>query len=263
MKTAYRNTFLVLFTMIVLFCITPVGANAGSIAKVDDDQGVLHVNYDGNSSNIKVMVEHKGEKYFYDMLDSSESFSLQMGDGSYTVAILEQVNGQKYKVLNKKTVTFKNSSEEVYLSSIQNVEWNDNLAAIKKAKELTRNAKTDQEKVQAIYSYVVKNVKYDYAKISQMDGSYIPSVTSTFESNKGVCYDYAALFAAMLRSVDVPTKLVKGYKSDIASYHAWNQVYVNGQWITVDTTYDSGLLANGIEYKMVKADSEYSVAKIY
>ncbi len=217
MKTSYRNTFLVLFTMIVLFCLTPVGAYAGSIATVDDDKGVLHVNYNASSSNIKVMVEHKGEKYFYDMHDSNESFSLQMGNGSYKVAVLEQVSGKKYKVLTKKTVNFKNSGEEVYLSSIQNVEWDENLEAIKKAEELTQGAETDMEKVQAIYDYVVSNLDYDYAKISQMDGSYIPSVKSTFESNRGVCYDYAALFAAMLRSVDVPTKLVKGYKSDIAS----------------------------------------------
>ncbi len=263
MKRLYKNTFLILFSMIMLFCLTPIEAQANSTVKVNKAQGVLQINYSGDTSSIKVMVEHKGEKYFYDMHDSSESFSLQMGNGKYTVALLEKVNGKKYKVLSKETINFNNTSMDVYLSSIQNIEWDETLNAIKKATELTNDGKTDQEKVQYVYDYIVKNVKYDYPKISQMDGSYIPSVPVTYDSNMGICYDYSSLFAAMLRSIDVPTKLVKGYKSDIASYHAWNQVYVNDKWITVDTTYDSGLLTHGINYKMVKPDSEYTTAKFY
>ncbi len=43
----------------------------------------------------------------------------------------------------------------------------------------------------------------------------------------------------MLRSIDIPTKLVMGYKNDIEKYHAWNEVYLDGKWINLDTTYDS------------------------
>ena len=47
---------------------------------------------------------------------------------------------------------------------------------------------------------------------------------------KGICFDYAALMTAMLRSQDIPTKLVVGYTGNL--YHAWINVYLEGQgWV--------------------------------
>lgn len=43
-------------------------------------------------------------------------------------------------------------------------------------------------------------------------------------SRKGICFDYAALMTAMLRSQDIPTKLVIGYTGSL--YHAWVDVYI-------------------------------------
>jgi len=50
------------------------------------------------------------------------------------------------------------------------------------------------------------------------------------ERKKGICFDYAALMAAMLRSQNVPCKLVVGYAGEV--YHAWISVWTeeNG-WI--------------------------------
>ena len=49
---------------------------------------------------------------------------------------------------------------------------------------------------------------------------------------KGICFDYAALMTAMLRSQDIPTKLVVGYTGNL--YHAWINVYLEGQgWVVI------------------------------
>ena len=44
-------------------------------------------------------------------------------------------------------------------------------------------------------------------------------------SGKGICFDYAALMAAMLRSQRIPTKLQVGYAGE--AYHAWISCYVD------------------------------------
>ena len=67
----------------------------------------------------------------------------------------------------------------------------------------------------------------------------------------------------MLRSVDVPTKLIMGYKDDIESYHAWNEVYLDGQWMVMDTTYDAAYAQKDVPINMIKANKEYKIEKIY
>ena len=54
----------------------------------------------------------------------------------------------------------------------------------------------------------------------------------------------------MLRSQGIPTKLVKGYSDNVDGYHAWNEVYINEEWITIDTTLDAvlGSIGEKAEY---------------
>ena len=40
----------------------------------------------------------------------------------------------------------------------------------------------------------------------------LPSVDETLKTKKGICFDYAALMTAMLRSQGIPTKLEIGYQ---------------------------------------------------
>ncbi|MNE59256.1 Transglutaminase-like superfamily protein [compost metagenome] len=92
---------------------------------------------------------------------------------------------------------------------------------------------------------------------------YIPNNDSTLLSNKGICYDYASLFATMLRSEGIPTKLVMGNTSYVSTYHAWNEVLLNGKWVTIDTTVDAGLAKNNKDVGLTKVASKYSAAKFY
>ena len=46
----------------------------------------------------------------------------------------------------------------------------------------------------------------------------------TLKSGKGICFDYAALMSAMLRSQRIPVRLEVGYVGEI--YHAWISCYI-------------------------------------
>ena len=99
--------------------------------------------------------------------------------------------------------------------------------------------KTDMDKVTAIYNYIAGHYTYDTKLASDITSGkvskYIPDTAATLNSNKGICYDLASLFAAMCRSQDIPCTLTKGYVG--SSYHAWNKVNVSGNWYQIDMTY--------------------------
>ncbi len=258
---------LVLFSLVVtLLSSTVAFASTSTIDKSQLDSGLVSINYTPKKDVVtKIMISKGNIKYTYD-LKSNNNLPLQLGDGKYIVSILENVEGNTYRQVEKEEINLKlSNSNEVFLQSIQIINWNENMESIKKAKELTKNAKNDNEKVVAIYNHIVNNINYDYDKAKNVKTGYIPSIDNTLKELKGICYDYSALFAAMLRSVDVPAKLVMGTKNDIDSYHAWNQVYLKdtNEWVTIDTTYDARMKKGNVASTMIKDEKEYSIEKQY
>ena len=84
---------------------------------------------------------------------------------------------------------------------------------------------SDLDVVTNIYHYVIENITYDEEKAENVAYGYVPDVDETLSSGKGICFDYAALMAAMLRSQRIPTKLQVGYAGE--AYHAWISCYVD------------------------------------
>ncbi|SDY73475.1 Transglutaminase-like superfamily protein [Proteiniborus ethanoligenes] len=259
---------LVIFSLIatIILSSTVAFASTSNIDKSQLESGLISINYTPKKDvATKVMISKGDVKYTYD-IKAYNSFPLQLGDGKYTVSILENVDGNKYRQVEKEEINLKlSNANTVFLQSSQIVNWNENMDAIKKANELTKGAKNDNEKVIAIYNYIVNNISYDNEKAVSVQAGYIPSIDSTLNEQKGICYDYSALFAAMLRSVDVPTKLVMGRKNDIEAYHAWNQVYLKdtNEWIIIDTTYDASMKKGKSATSMIKSEKEYTVEKQY
>jgi len=197
------------------------------------------------------------ERYIYDLLlkeGEIEKYPIQMGYGDYSIAVYENIVGTRYS----KKFSYSTKDVEVdneFLSSTQIVKWSEEDEVIRLAEEL--------ETLENIYNYVVNNYKYDYEKIKTLDTTYIPNINETFISKSGICYDYAALFASMLRSQGIETKLVKGYKVNSTVYHAWNEVYYHEEWHVMDTTFDAYYTQAGIETTMFKSELDYLKIKEY
>lgn len=229
-------------------------------------KGIISIQYDVKSNlKTKLLVTKGKDQYTYNLIaGSNHTFPLQLGNGDYTISLLEQTKGNKYRLVHKDTVRLNlNDSSVVYLNSVQNVSWNELSKAVLVAKEITRTKATDGEKVQAVYDYVTSNIKYDKQLALSNPIDYLPQIDRTFTSKKDICYGYSALFAAMLRSVDVPTKLVMGNTDYVTTYHAWNEVYLNGSWVIIDTTVDSGWMGTTTSFEMIKDSSKYTAAKQY
>ena len=96
---------------------------------------------------------------------------------------------------------------------------------------------SDAEKAACIYNYITGLLTYDKEKAATVEKGYLPDVDATLRERKGICFDYAALFAAMLRAQNIPVRLAIGYVQPDNIYHAWNQVYIDGEWVWMDATF--------------------------
>lgn len=66
----------------------------------------------------------------------------------------------------------------------------------------------------------------------------IPDALTTLQSRRGDCNEHAALFAALARRAGIPTRVAAGvtYHAGAFYYHAWNEVCLDGRWLSLDTT---------------------------
>ena len=175
--------------------------------------------------------------YNYDLPndDTPVVFPMNMGDGAYLMRVMKNTEGNNYVEVESQQVDVTLATEYApFVIPNQFCEYDESSTCVAKARELTANASNQGEAVRAICNYVIENVKYDSDKaqvLSTVTG-YIPNPDKTLSEGMGVCFDYASLGAAMLRSLGFPTKIITGYVTPGDLYHAWIMVYVNGSWQT-------------------------------
>lgn len=252
------------FALILVFLICSLGQTYASSYDVSLlDNKIIKVASSQYGSDMRIMVEKGNDKYYYSLNNPEEELPVQLGDGSYSVKVLKKIEGNKYKVVEKSNLNIKNSSIDVFLSSSQPVYWDGIKSISELAKELTKDSNSDKEKVEAVYQYIIMNIKYDNNKINTISTDYVPDLEKILKDKNGICYDYAALFAGLLRSQGIYTKLIKGYKNDMKEYHAWNEVLLDGKWVIIDTTYDAALSKGNKNLSMIKSANEYNKIREY
>ena len=189
---------------------------------------------------MKVKVERGDGSYFYDLNNKGdyEVYPLQMGNGSYTIKVYEQVEGTSYAVLYAIDINVSmKDTDRVFVFPNQYVWYTNYNDAVELSYQLCQNVSTDQERVDIIFDYIDSHIKYDTKKAETVTSGYLPNVDETLSSGKGICFDYAALMASMLRAHDIPTRLAIGNVDPEGILHAWNQIYIDGKWIWMDATF--------------------------
>jgi transglutaminase-like putative cysteine protease len=78
-----------------------------------------------------------------------------------------------------------------------------------------------------------------YTAIRKQPVVSIPSAVEVLKQKVGDCNEHTALYAALARSVGLPTRMAAGivYMENGFYYHAWPEVWL-GAWIAVDPTLD-------------------------
>jgi len=234
--------------------------------------GLVQICYNSDSeAKLKLQVLNGDNKIVYNLRGdgSVESFSLQYGSGEYTVRIMENVEDDQYMAVETKKFEAQIDDEiDVYLNSIQNVNWDYDKLPIEDVPYIvyeslsTGESRLLYECSEDLYFFVTDNIDYDNDKINTLPYNYLPDIEETYTDKSGLCYDYASLFASMLRSIGVPAKLVKGYTSEQPNvYHAWTEVYIEGRWMILDPTMGSNEFGEFVLLDAEKSSNDY--VKVY
>ena len=190
-----------------------------------------------SEKRLKFQVKFAEETYTYDLArDGTPSvFPLSCGDGEYRFRVMENVVDSKYAELYASSCEVRLSDEfQPFLRPSDYVPYSAQSQCVAKASELAAACSTQAELVGAIYGFICQHVSYDREKAATVSSGYLPNPDETLQTGRGICFDYASLAAAMLRSQGIPTREIFGYVSPNGVYHAWNMFYSAEQgWITV------------------------------
>ncbi len=195
---------------------------------------------------LKVLISHDSQQLYFDLTNDGQydSYSLTCGDGSYTVTVYANIGGDQYTPLLSGSFSVTISDEFApYLIPNHYVRYQPGDDVLDLSSQLAQGTEGDLAIVEAAYQYVIRHIRYDDDKAAaagagQLAG-YVPDPDTTLSEQEGICFDYAALFAALLRSQGIPTRLVMGYVQPSGVYHAWNEVYITDiGWVNMQIYFD-------------------------
>lgn len=198
-------------------------------------QGYLMVQYTGDNPKVKVRIKNPNDKdpYTYDLEEGYNVLPITGGNGTYVLSAYENITGTRYSKFFQQDYTIELENDYIpYLYPNQYVNFDEDSKTVAMGQELAVSANNDLDVVSLVYDYVIDQISYDDQRASQIEKGqltgYIPDVDSVLAEKKGICFDYAAVMATMLRSQNIPTRMMIGYAKmpDGSVYHAWIGVYI-------------------------------------
>lgn len=180
------------------------------------EQGIMRTNYVSDKDLVLQRVYLFLETVLYD------SFHLQAG----VIAQIDPSKNDPYKtrfidvvVDEEKLIESKNYARRII-------------------NELNIRESTQQEQIKAIHDYLVLNTEYDESLL-ELDISLYqdhPAFTpyGVYVTNKAVCSGYARAFIQLSAELNIPSMMVSSQNMN----HAWNAVYVDGEWLFLDATWN-------------------------
>jgi len=123
----------------------------------------------------------------------------------------------------------------------------DNELIRQKALSIVEGAASNSAKVERL-------VQWLYQNISKTPTVSFPSALDVLRSQEGDCNEHAVLFAALARSLGIPTRICVGvvYQAESFYYHAWNKVWTDG-WTACDPTFGQ-FVADATHLKFLEGD---------
>ena len=192
------------------------------------DKGYFCVRCSADAAKIKLQVAAPNDVIYTYNLKSGDDYTvipLSLGDGVYRVGVYTNLQDNMYAAIFSQDleVTLEDALTP-FLYPNTFVDFQEGMAAVDAAEAACYPAADDLEAVAAIYGYVTSHLTYDYVKAATVESGYIPDVDAMLAEGKGICFDYASLMAAMLRSQQIPARLEIGYAGTV--YHAWISTYI-------------------------------------
>ncbi len=191
-------------------------------------EGYIVVSYLGDCPKVKLQITGPNEvTYTFNCKGGGvgEVFPLAAGSGTYQVSVYENIEGSQYATAYTHEIEVEQlDPTRVFLYPNQYVDFDASSEAVAKGQELAAPCSDDLEVVANVYNYLLSAVTYDEEEAKTVQSGYIPDVDDVLRRGTGICLDYSALMATMLRSQRIPTRLEIGYAG--IAYHAWISTYI-------------------------------------
>jgi hypothetical protein len=121
----------------------------------------------------------------------------------------------------------------------------DDLAILGNATKLTRDAADINSKIDTLFDFVSNRQLFEYddsvQNITRNPVGHVRGALWALQNRRGVCFDFACLFVALLRAAGVPSRISEGVILDGRSgfiVHDWAEVYLPGfGWTPYDPTW--------------------------
>lgn len=206
--------------------IVTQGNDVVTIDTSNSGEGYFYTIYSGSNPKVKLQLTGPDNvTYTYNIKNGDTCLPLTAGDGDYTITVYENIVDDQYSTAYSGSFTAAiTNTFGPYLYPNQYVNFTANSQAVTLAKDFSAKSASDLETVSRVYHYVTDNIVYDRDEAATVAYDYLPDVDEVLQTKKGICFDYAALMASMLRSQSIPTRLHVGYAGD--AYHAWVNVYI-------------------------------------
>lgn len=208
-----------------------------------------------SNSRYKMRIEKDGQTFTYDLNTDGfyETFPLQLGSGKYKVSLYKNKSGKKYSSGGEVKISASMNNEyAAFLIPTQYVDYTSSSGVVAMSDELCAGLSSDREKFEKIRSWIKATFLYDYVKAATVASGTLPDIDGTLENRMGICQDLAAIAACMLRVQGIPTQMAIGYRNN--EYHAWNYVYLDGQFQLYDPT---------MEVNDVTKEGKYTLERYY
>ena len=197
-------------------------------------------------------IRQREEPYIYPIPES----------GKYNFRVLKNIEDDKYTEMFhvEKDITLVDEFQP-WLRPNEYVNYEDSSPVVEFAHGVYAFSENDKDFVNKIGEYITSRIVYDKDKIFTLENNYISDPNVTYKEEKGICMDYAVLAATMLRSQGIPTKVVIGHVEikEKEEYHAWNRIYVDGEWQLYDFTF----MAGGYSLESVRSEFNYHDEQYY
>lgn len=121
---------------------------------------------------------------------------------------------------------------------------------VKAAKEATERSGNEMEQVRSLINWIAANIEQQPVDVF--------TALDVLAGGRAECQGHALLYAAMARTLELPTRVVNGivYSSALEGfvYHTWNESYLDGQWVALDPILGQ-LPADATHLKLVEGDT--------
>ena len=152
-----------------------------------------------NAKPILQLTGTDGITYTYSLYKDYSTFPLTSGDGTYQVGVYENVSDDRYTTLLSETFSVTLTDPlKPYLYPNQYVNFTADSLPVAKAEELADGASSDLDIISSVYKYIITHFTYDYSKASSVTSGYLPDIDEVFTSEKGICFDYAAVMTFLV-----------------------------------------------------------------